>query len=372
MSPSGPAPPLPELQQIEKQAEFARAMLARLQRDVVEAERRLGGMESTQLLQANEQLVLALLKAQSDAEASATQHRLEQPAIDVLRFRALQHDSLVAAHERGNTDLQHANEALVMAALTAQELQAAAEQAHRRQTEFLAVLAHELRNPLAPIRSAAQLLGRIRTDEPLLARVQAVIERQVAHISRLVGDLLDVSRISTGKLRLERRVLAISGALDEAIDACRPSMEARHQVFTLDLPARALEVLGDPVRLAQVFSNLLDNASKYSLNGGAIHCGVSVAGGAVFVTITDNGIGITAEALPKVFEPFVQDVHATVFDGSGLGIGLTVVRELVEAHGGRIIATSPGSGLGSVFVVTLPLVEPSPFSKSATTGPYRG
>lgn len=375
-----------ELEQLHKQADQARKVLARLQRDVAEAERRLGSSESAQLLEANEQLVMALLRAQSSAESIATERRLELPAIESLRWRSTQHASAVAEHksvvaehnsvvaghntamaeqERGHAQLQEANEQLVLAALDAQDLQAAAEQAQRRQTEFLAVLAHELRNPLAPIRSAAALLGRVNTDEPLLARVQGVIERQVVHISRLVGDLLDVSRVSTGKLRLERRMLEMASVIDEVVDACRPAMDAREQRFHCEMPSRALEVHGDPVRLAQVFSNLLDNASKYTLNGGEINLVVTAAGNSMVVTVSDNGIGITAKALPHVFDPFVQDIHATVFNGVGLGIGLTVVRELVEAHGGSIVASSAGSGLGSQFVVTLPLAEASPFSRSA-------
>jgi signal transduction histidine kinase len=377
-----------ELDQLHRQADQARKVLARLQRDVAEAARRLGSIESAQLLEANEQLVLALLRAHTSAETLATERRMELPAIESLRWRSTQHASAVAEHksavaehksvvaghasavaehERGHAQLQEANEQLVLAALSAQELQVAAEQAQQRQTEFLAILAHELRNPLAPIRTAAALLGRVRTDEPLLARVQGVIERQVVHISRLVGDLMDVSRVNTGKLRLERRMIKMAGVIDEAVDACSPAMAARFQRFTLEMPAHALEVHGDPVRLAQVFSNLLDNASKYSLNGGNIRLVVAASEHAMTATVSDDGIGITAEALPHVFDPFVQEIQATVFNGVGLGIGLTVVRELVEAHGGSISASSAGSGLGSEFVVTLPLVEPSPFSSSGAT-----
>ncbi len=354
-----------ELEQLRKQAEHARAVLGRLQREIIEAEFRLGSNESAQLLEANEQLVLALLRAHTQAETVAAARDLEQPALDSLRWRSMQHASEVAEQQRDHATLQEANEQLVLAALGAQDLQAAAEQAQRRQTEFLAVLAHELRNPLAPIRTAAALLGRMHTDEPLLARVQGVIERQVQHITRLVGDLLDVSRVSTGKLRLEKRVIELATVIDESIDACRPAFQARGQDFQCEIPARALEVYADPVRLVQVFSNLLDNASKYTLNGGWIRLAITVVAREVRITVSDNGIGITAEALPRVFEPFVQDIHATVFNGVGLGIGLTVVRELVEAHGGVIVAKSAGSGEGSEFVVLLPLAEPSPFSAAA-------
>ena len=265
------------------------------------------------------------------------------------------HELVIAGHDRRHLQLQEANEQLILAALSAQELQSAAEQAHRQQNEFLAVLAHELRNPLTPIRTAAALLGRVRTDEPLLLRLQGVIERQVVHMSRLVGDLLDVSRVNTGKLRLDREVVDMTHVIEASVDACGPAIEARHQKLHVDLPTYSLEVHGDPVRLTQVVSNLLDNASKYTHSGGEIHFSVLVIDDAIVMTVADNGIGISVDALPNVFEPFVQDAHAIGFNGVGLGIGLTVVRELVEAHDGSVVAKSAGTGLGSQFVVTLPL-----------------
>jgi signal transduction histidine kinase len=276
---------------------------------------------------------------------------------EVQRQAVARRDPASAGHERRNTQLQEANTQLVLTALGAQDLQAAAERALRQQTEFLAVLAHELRNPLAPIRTAAALLGRVRNDEALVSEVQAVIERQVAHMSRLVSDLLDVSRVSTGKLRLERRCVDIAGIIDAAIDACQPTIAARRQRFEVRLPSGELELYGDPIRLAQVVSNLLDNASKYTPEGGEIGLSAVVIAEAVVITVSDSGIGITPEAMPKIFEPFVQEAHAIGFNGVGLGIGLTVVRELVEAHGGQVVASSAGTGLGSEFVVILPLTR---------------
>ena len=266
----------------------------------------------------------------------------------------------LAEHKLRHAQLREANQQLLMAALSAQQLQAAAEQAQRQQTDFLAVLAHELRNPLAPIRTAASLLGQVRNDAALLAQVQGVIERQVVHMTRLVGDLLDVSRVHTGKLRVALQQVDIAGIVDAAADACRPSMQARGQRFDVRLPAGALPAQGDPVRLAQILSNLLDNASKYTPDGGEIELAVGVVGDSVVMTVSDNGIGISAAALPRIFDPFVQDPHAIGFNGAGLGIGLTVVRELVEAHGGSVVASSAGTALGSEFVVTLPLVGASP------------
>jgi diguanylate cyclase (GGDEF)-like protein len=279
--------------------------------------------------------------------------------IDTAKLESLQtplahYGHAVAEHERRHGQIRDANEQLILAALGARELGAAAEQAHAQQTAFLAVLAHELRNPLTPIRTAAALLSHVDADQ--LPRMQAIIERQVAHMSRLIGDLFDASRVSTGKLRLERHPVDMTAILDEAIAICRPAMDVRLQHFVVLVPARVLEVDGDPVRLVQVVSNLLDNASKYTPDGGEIDLAVVVAEDSLTITVADTGIGITAESLPKVFEPFMQDAHATGFNGFGLGIGLTVVRELVEAHGGSVVASSLGADRGSQFAVTLPLL----------------
>ena len=258
-------------------------------------------------------------------------------------------------HDRRHAQLREANAELVLAALTAQDLQAAAERAQQQQKEFLAVMAHELRNPLTSIRLASTMLAQSDTSDP--ARMQGIIDREVTRMARVVGDLLDVSRANTGKLRLERRVVDLAEIINATIDACRPTMDMRLQRFTLRLPERAIAMDADPVRLVQVFSNLLDNASKYTPEGGGIDLTIAIVGDAVEITVSDSGIGISAEALPAVFEPFVQDGHAIGFNGAGLGIGLTVVRELVEAHGGSVVATSGGIGQGSRFVVRLPLGE---------------
>jgi signal transduction histidine kinase len=253
---------------------------------------------------------------------------------------------------RAQGQLREANEQLLLAALCAQELQAATEQAHRQQTDFLAVLAHELRDPLMPIRTTATLLSHVRAEE--LPRMQAVIERQVVHLSRLIGDLLDLSRCNTGKLRLESSTIDLVSVIDGAADVCRPAMETRHQRFSLHVPCRTMRMQGDPVRLTQVLCNLLGNSSKYTPEGGKVELSVALGGDAITITVADSGIGISAEALTRVFDPFVQDRHAIGYDRAGLGIGLTVVRELVEAHGGSVLARSAGIGKGSQFVVTLP------------------
>ncbi len=285
---------------------------------------------------------------------SSPQDQMEVPVFTALHYPLSHYRAALAEQARRHTQLRDANEQLVLAAISAQRLQDAAEQARRRQTEFLAVLAHELRSPLVPMQHAAALLHRARLDGSLLPRIQGMIERQVAHLSRLVGDLLDVSRASTGKLRLERRMIDLTDGIDAAVAACRPAMDARLQHFTLTCPKRPLDFYGDPVRVTQVLSNLLDNASKYSADGSDIGLSVAQEKDSIVVSVCDTGIGMSAAVLATIFEPFVQDATAVEFNGAGLGIGLTVVRELVAAHGGSIVACSAGPGFGSTFVVTLP------------------
>ncbi|MBB3228124.1 diguanylate cyclase (GGDEF)-like protein [Luteibacter sp. Sphag1AF] len=247
--------------------------------------------------------------------------------------------------------LRHANEQLLLASMMSMDKKELAEKALRRQTDFLAVLAHELRTPLTPISLAAAMMSEVEASE--IPRLQNVISRQIVHISRLLTDLLDVSRINTGKVRLKREAVSITSVLNQSIDTCAPAIALRAQVLTTTLPENPIRVLGDPVRLAQVFTNLLDNASKYTPERGAIDVLVSVDEASVIVTVKDSGIGVSAEALPHIFEPFVQDSTAVAFNGGGLGIGLTVVRDMIEAHGGRVEVHSNGENAGTSFTVTL-------------------
>jgi signal transduction histidine kinase len=257
--------------------------------------------------------------------------------------------------DRHRDDLREANEQLLIAALSAQEREAQAERAHSRQIKLQAMVVHELRNPLAPIRIAAELLTRVHKGEPLLADLQVMIERQVVHMTRLIDDLLDGSRVSAGMFRLERSTVDMNDILMLAVEACRPALDARSQQLTMQVSADLPRIDGDPVRLTQIFSNLLDNASKYTPEGGQITLCAQVLDHALVIIVSDNGIGITAEVLPTIFDLFVQDTQALVRRNTGLGIGLAVVRELVEAHAGTVIARSAGRNLGSEFVVTLPL-----------------
>jgi signal transduction histidine kinase len=251
-------------------------------------------------------------------EAGTEHDAAIQPAPLVsLQHPIIHHAVVMAEHEQRNAQLREANEQLVLAALNAQALQAAAEQSQQHQKEFLALVAHELRNPLTPLGVAASLL---RSSNPLdLQRMQKIIEEQVTHITRLVGDLLDLSRSNTGKLRLHFRTVDLAKIIDDAINASRPAMDARLQHFRVDLPLQAVALEADPIRLNQILSNLLDNASKYTPDGGEISLIVNAHKDDVVIHVRDNGIGISLDALPRVFDPFAQDSHATGFNGQGLG-----------------------------------------------------
>lgn len=285
--------------------------------------------------------------ASGDAEQPT---RGRSPAADAPGVSHPQPTSIVG--EQLQARMQEANERLLFAALTAQELRAAAERALGDQTALMARVAHELRNPLAPISMAASMIDRADVQE--LPRLRAMIERQVAHVSRLVGDLLDVSRAQVGKLRLQQSVLDIRHVASEVLEAFRPTIEARHQQLQVEMPVQPLLVDGDRTRLAQVLSNLIDNASKYTPEEGTITLAVHGIGTDVVISVTDTGIGMSAASISGVFQAFVQDPNATRFNGVGLGIGLTVVRDLVEAHHGNVQAFSAGEGHGSQFVVILP------------------
>jgi diguanylate cyclase (GGDEF)-like protein len=260
-------------------------------------------------------------------------------------------------HQARLADLREANAHLVVAAMSAQALQSKAEGLHERHVMFLAMVAHELRNPLNPIRMATELLEHAQANAGLLAQVQGILRRQVGHLARLVDDLLDGARASAGKFRLDCGTHTLREILEPVIEAARPAISQRQQTLTTCLRSEAVLVHADPLRLAQVFSNLLDNASKYTPRGGSIDLALDCVAGAAAVRISDTGIGISAEALPQVFELFMQEPHARAHDRQGLGLGLAIVRALVEAHGGTIVASSPGRDLGSIVVVTLPVLR---------------
>jgi diguanylate cyclase len=264
-------------------------------------------------------------------------------------------DQTVADREFRESELRDANEHLVLAVLSARALTADSQEARKRQTDFMGQLAHELRNPLAPMLNVAALMKGLHGNDPSMPKLQAIIERQVHYMSRLVDDLLDVSRATSGKLNLHVDQVDIVSVIAESVENCRSSMDLRLQTFTTQFPSHAAFVDGDRDRLRQVVCNLIDNASKYTPNEGRIDLSVVTDGLSLVMTVSDSGIGIASPSLPAIFELFVQDRHAVGFSGIGLGIGLAVVQELVIAHHGTIVARSAGVGQGSQFVVTLPL-----------------
>lgn len=228
-------------------------------------------------------------------------------------------------------------------------------EAHRRKDEFLATLAHELRSPLAPIRSAVDFLRLRGSQDADQQSAHDIIDRQVQHMTRLVDDLLDVSRVTSGRTELTKTRATIGFVLGHAIEVSRPLIEAKKLHLTLELTPEPLYVDADLTRLTQVFVNLLNNAAKYTSAGGIILVRVSEEHDAVIVRVRDNGIGIPAHMLSAVFEVFRQVSSSTMRGGGGLGIGLTLARRLAELHGGTIDATSDGENRGSEFIVRLPL-----------------
>jgi PAS domain S-box-containing protein len=241
--------------------------------------------------------------------------------------------------------------------------------ANRRQSEFLATLAHELRNPLAPVRTGLDLL-RIGGDKPsVLAKVRPMMERQVDHLVRLVDDLLDVARISSGKVELKLADVPLKDVLLRAVEMTLPGIEARRHGFSLDIVDDGMLVHADATRLAQVVGNLLSNAAKYTMVGGAITLQARREGGQARIAVRDSGIGIPAEALPRIFDMFTQVGRHPEQETGGLGIGLHLVKQMTELHGGSAHAESAGPGLGSEFVIELPLASAAAMGEAGAGAP---
>ena len=246
-------------------------------------------------------------------------------------------------------------ESVIVVAFEVTELaraRAEAEAANRAKDDFFAILGHELRNPLAPIATALQLM-RLRGGDAL-EKERTIIERQVGHIMRLVDDLLDVSRVTRGKLELKKVPVELREVVASAIEMASPLVEERRHHLQVEVPA-GLRVLGDPIRLAQIVLNVVTNAAKYTGSGGHIAVAAARVGDGVRLTVRDDGIGITPEVLPRIFEPFAQEHQGLERAHGGLGLGLAIVASLVKLHGGAVSAQSAGRGLGSTFTIELPL-----------------
>ena len=226
---------------------------------------------------------------------------------------------------------------------------------YRRKDLFLTTIAHELRNPLAPIRNALTILKAPGAGPDVLAYAIEVLDRQVKQMIRLVDDLLDVSRIARGKVQLQKEPVELASVVNQAVEASRPLLEARRQELKVTLPPNLRPLSADPARLAQVLTNLLNNAAKYTDEGGRIGLSAEQVGEEVTVRVRDTGMGIPADMLPRIFEAFTQVDGALARSQGGMGLGLALVRGLVELHGGRVEAHSEGLGKGSEFVVRLPV-----------------
>ena len=252
------------------------------------------------------------------------------------------------------------------------EARQALKEADRRKDEFLATLAHELRNPLAPIRNALHLLQQRPAEDPTVRAAQDILGRQVTHMVRLIDDLLDVSRITQGKLELRRQPVELSRVIEQALETSRPHIA---QQLTVALPSEPVRLDADPVRLAQVLSNLLNNAAKFTPKSGRIDVSAQVEGGAIVIRVRDSGMGIAPAQLPNLFRIFSQAESALERSNGGLGIGLSLARSLVELHDGTIEARSEGAGKGAEFIVRLPVLalpDPAALPPQAPRAAYAG
>jgi signal transduction histidine kinase/ActR/RegA family two-component response regulator len=253
-------------------------------------------------------------------------------------------------------DLETSNRALQQETEERRLAETALRTADQRKDEFLATLAHELRNPLAPMVNAVSLMSAPNTDSSVVKRAQTIIERQLSQMVRLVDDLLDVSRITSGKLTIRKEPVQLGDVVQSAVDTARPLLDDRRHTLTVRLPAEPIYLQADSVRLSQVFSNLLNNAARYSEPGRHISLGAEVDGTIVRVRIDDQGIGIAPGTLRSIFDMFTQGDSASERSFSGLGVGLALAKRLIELHGGTIEAESEGVGKGSSFVVALPVM----------------
>jgi signal transduction histidine kinase len=281
--------------------------------------------------------------------------RLAQAHTALEAQKTLELETLNASLQRANADLERANRALQSEVAERARAEQALKEADRNKDEFLAMLAHELRNPLAPIRNAVHLMKMKTLDDPQVGLSRDIIERQLSHLTRLVDDLLDVSRITRGKINLTRQRLEVGDLIDRAVETVEPAIQARRHRLSIEIGDRGHAVYGDPLRLTQAIANILGNAAKYTECGGQIYVRCRRRNRDIEICVRDTGIGIAPEVLPRIFDLFTQLDHRMERSQSGLGIGLALVRRLVEMHGGTVTAHSEGSGSGSEFVVRLPL-----------------
>ncbi len=295
-----------------------------------------------------------MVLSRSGADSAAVARAMDQLGNVMVLERPTRVAALVSAVRtalRARERQYQAREHLEQRAQT----EASLREADRRKDEFLAMLAHELRNPLAPIRNGLYTLRLVAEQDQTTQNVRAIMERQVNHMVRLVDDLLEVSRITRGSIELRQELVEVAAVVLGAVETSRPLIESAGHQLLLSMPDEPLQVRGDPVRLTQLIANLLNNAAKYTDAGGHIWLSVRAEAGWVTISVRDDGSGIPPDLLPRVFDLFMQIEGDAVRTQGGLGIGLALVKSLVEMHGGSVRAESQGAGHGSEFTVRLPL-----------------
>lgn len=314
-------------------------LLTRLERILTAPETLLSPREMTSAA------LVAAIGSMIASGAALAQRRIRRAQAESLRVQRLA-DEARKQHESVRATLRR--------------VEGIVQEAHRSRNEFLAMLAHEMRNPLAPIRNALYILGLPETSAGTIAKVRDMLDRQVRHLTHLVDDLLDVTRMHGGKLELRKELVSLDVIVQQSLVLLRPLVEDRCLELSVSLPEEPILLEADPARLEQVLVNLLHNAIKYTDAGGRVWFSARPSGKDVEISVRDNGIGIAPEMLPDIFDLFVQMERRLYRSQGGLGIGLTLVRNLVELHGGTVQARSAGLGQGSEFVVRLPAREELP------------
>jgi signal transduction histidine kinase len=304
-------------------------------------------------------------------QLAESNRQLEQANYTLQSEKTRELEALNDQLRKANEELSRFNQSLETEVRERSRAENLLKEAVVKRDEFLAMLSHELRNPLSPLRNASHMLMQGDTEDPKIIWSRGVIERQLRHMIRLVDDLLDVSRIARGKIVLVSEKVAVADVMAAAVETVQPLLEQKGQHLTV-LPGDAsLVVRGDPVRLAQIVGNLLHNAAKYTGEGGSIELETRRAGGRAEICVRDTGIGIAPDAMPQIFELFTQIPSERVNTSGGLGIGLALVRALVELHGGEVAAASAGIEKGSEFIVRLPLLETASPPKDSEAPPAR-
>jgi PAS domain S-box-containing protein len=301
-----------------------------------------GEAETTFTVVATDLTPLKAAQAALERAKDELEERVEARTMELLEVNSALHAE-IERRERLEHELRSKAEALL--------------EADRRKDEFLSMLAHELRNPLAPILTAAEMIRHATRGDTTVERCRSVIDRQARNLARLVDDLLDVSRITRGAITLQKKLVDLGSVVHSAVDAARPLVDAGRHELIVTCPATPVYVLADPTRLEQILVNLLNNAAKYTMPGGKIRFSVDSSDGDVTVRVEDNGVGMPPDLLPRVFDLFVQGNRSLDRAQGGLGIGLTLVKSLVTMHGGAVEARSDGVGRGSELVVRLPLAN---------------